>query len=579
MASGDPIFAEILRNWFANTADEMSVALVRSAYSTTTKESQDASTALFDGEGRLIAQSSGTILLQLCSLRECLREILKDFPASEMHPGDVYVMNDPYRGGIHANDLAILAPVFVSGAVAYFTGALMHVADLGGIAPGGLPAQATDVYQEGLLLPPVVLVNAGRFNDSLAKVILLNSRTPQKVLGDISAMLGATAVGCRRVEELIGRYGDGPVKGVVDRLFDYAEDLTRRAIEGLPSGPMVGSYGIDDDGVDLGVKHHVRITIERHGSSLRIDLTGTDPQARGPINAAYSQSLSGILYGVRCFMDPSIPFNEGLLRPLEIILPLGTLVNPLPPAAVNARVVTVTAVVEAILDAVGAHDSDRSTAASSMNHVLSLSGTNPVDGATWLYYDADFGGIGARNGLDGVDASGAYFFRGRSHVLQLEALEAEYPVIFERYRLVRDSGGPGRWRGGLGVERAMRVVTDAEIGVRGDRMKQPPLGRGGGERGVGGSWEVSRGDRVDKLPSKKMGVRVKAGDMITMRTSGGGGYGRPQDRDASAVAKDVREGKVSEAAAAAAYGVHLTDGGEVDHARTLHARGRMSSES
>lgn len=528
-AAADPILTEVLRHWFSATADEMSVALVHSSYSTRAKESQDASTALFDARGRLIAQASGTMLMHVASLRECLSELLRDIPAAAIEAGDAYIMNDPYRGGIHANDIAVFSPAVVDGEVRYFAGAIMHVADLGGTAAGGLAAQATEIYHEGLLLPPVQFVRDGEVDHAIARIVAMNSRTPEKVLGDLSAMLGATQLGVNRMAELLERYDEEIVESTIVDLLDYTERRTRLCIAQLPEGRFTAEFTIDDDGIDVTRPYTVRVAVERHGSTLSIDLTGTDAQAGGPINASYSQALSGVIYGARCLIDPTLPMNEGCLRPLEVVLPHGTLVNPSPPAPLNARVVTVTAVIEALLDILHQQRPECGVAASSVNHVLGVSGCEPGSSTPWHVMISDFGGVGARNGLDGIDASGAYFFGGRATVVQLEAIESEYPVLFEHYALLRDSGGAGRWRGGLGVSCAMRALTGAEITVRADRMRYPPIGRAGGLPGVGGSWIVNEGQPDERrLANKQMGVTLAAGDVITMRTSGGGGFGAPE---------------------------------------------------
>jgi N-methylhydantoinase B len=314
--------------------------------------------------------------------------------------------------------------------------------------------------------------------------------------------------------------------------------------------------------------------VRRQGSTLVADFTGTDPEARGAINCSYSQAMTGAIYGARCFIDPTIPMNEGIFRAVEVILPAGTLVRPGPHAAVNARIVTVTAIIEAMLDAVSKQQPARTAAASGINHMQVLSGRAPDTGRYWIVMDLDFGGVGARASKDGVDTTGANVMGGRGGVPQIEALEAEFPIRFERHALIRDSGGPGRWRGGLGVERSIRMLGDAEVSVRADRMRYPPPGRAGGLPGRAGTWVVNPGQPDQReLPSKKMGVRLAAGDLLRLRTSGGGGFGSPFEREPELVRADVLAGKVSVDEANSVYGVVLRgDDQDVDVAATQAAR-------
>lgn len=574
----DPIVTEIMMNALTTIAEEMSITVVRSGYSSFIKEGADASSAILDVQGRLITQSVGTLLLHMSSLRVSLTELLKDYPPDTMKEGDVYLMNDPARGGIHANDIEVFRPVFVDGRVVFFTASLIHVADLGGVSAGGLPAQATEIFHEGILLPPVPVYQQGVANEVVTKIIELNSRTPEKVMGDIRALVAACNVGAKRLDELIARHGYPALHEVIEDLLDYTERRTRQEIEALPEGVFTGDFTIDDDGIDPAKEYHVRVRLERQGADLVVDFTGTDPQAQGPINAAFSQALTGVVYAARCFLDPTIPMNEGTYRPLKVHLPEGTLVHPHPSAALNARIVTVTAIIESMLQALSKQRPERAVAGCGINHVYTMNGRTP-DGRVWIIMDNDFGGVGARATKDGVDATGPFLFGGRSNVIQLEPLEAEFPVVFERYALAKDSGGPGTWRGGLAVDRTVRVQTPAEISVRSDRMRFPPPGRFGGRPGAPGAWVVN-GGRPDEqqLGTKQMGVRLKAGDTLTMLTSGGGGFGPPWQRDLELVRADVIAGRVSVEAAARDYGVVFhpeTD--RVDGAATARRRAEMAA--
>jgi N-methylhydantoinase B len=575
----DPIAVEIIRNALEAIAEEMGIAVVRGGYSTFIKEGADASSAILDAQGQLVAQSLTTNPLHTCSLRECIKEVLLDYPAQGMREGDVYLTNDPHRGGVHSNDIAVLRPVFVGGKVAFFTATLVHVADLGGVSAGGLPGQATEIYHEGLLLPPLPIYRAGAANQEVEKIIRLNSRTPEKVMGDIRALIAGCNVGAERLGVLLDRYGMDTLRQVIGDVLDYAEELTRQQIQKFSETPATGEFLIDDDGIDLERAYRVKVTLTRRGTDLEIDLTGTDAQARGAINAAYSQAMTGAIFGVRSFFDPNIPVNEGMFRPLKVILPPGTIVNPGPSAAVNARIVTVTAIIEAVVAAVTSRRPEPGIAGNAILGMQMLSGRLLETGRYWIAMDLDFGGLGARSDRDGVDASNRW--GGRATISQLEALEAEFPVRFEGHRLLPDSGGPGRWRGGLAVERKIRFLADSEVAVRTDRIRFPPPGRAGGEPGRPGAWFINRGEASEvRLRSKQMRVPLAKDDVLTLLTSGGGGYGPPLQRDPAWVRADAVAGKVSMAHALEAYGVVLHPQTlEVDVAATERLRANETGAS
>ncbi len=446
-AVADPVRLELVKNALATIAEEMGLSVVRSAYSSVVKEAGDSTAAVFDAQGRLLAQSPGAPLSHLASLRPSLQHVLARHPVEGMEDGDIYASNDPYAGGIHSNDVMLYRPVFVEGKAEFFTATLMHVADIGGIAAGGLPANATEMYHEGLILPPVRMYRAGRPEDAVLEIMAANSRTPEKVLGDVRAMAAGDNVGAGRLVELARRYGTSTLRRLCDELLAYTERRARLDIAGLPDGSHEGSFTIDDDGVEEGKDHVVRVRVTIDGDRVVADFAGTDPQARGPINAAVSQSMSGVLFAVMCMLSPDIPINDGLFGPIELRLPEGTLVNPRPPAACNARMATVMAIVEAMLSAFSRIDPRLAVASSCNVHVATMSGVDRASGRVWTYIDPQFGGMGARRGSDGVDAVGPLLFAGSGALHCVEAYELEYPVRFERFALWRDSGGPGRWRG------------------------------------------------------------------------------------------------------------------------------------
>ena len=535
----DAVTAEVVRNALAVAVEEASIVVVRSSHSTFIQEGADACSALLDARGQLVAQSTATSLMHGASLRCSLPSLLEDHPLDTMRPGDVFALNDPYRGGIHANDIIVFRPIFADGRPRWFGGTLIHVADVGGGAVGGLAALATDCFTEGILLPPVRLYAEGEMQRDVFGILRRNSRAPDKVIGDVQALVAGVNTVSRRVDELVERYGAEEVERLVEAHLDATEQQTRDGLRALPDGTYTGTFTVDSDGLsDRTFPVHVTVTL--HDGELTADFTGTAAQSPGAINSSYSQTLSGLVYAMRCFIDPTLPMNEGCFRPLVPVLPLGSLVNPRPPAACGGRMVTVSAATDAMLQALSACRPDHAVSPSGLIHVWTLSGPG------WLNLFYEFGGIGARAGSDGPDATGCFFLGGRSVIPQIEPMEAQYPFVVRTSRLLPDSGGAGTWRGGLGVELEIELLADALVTVRGDRMLAPPPGIGGGEPGRPGSWAIRRLDgRLEELPPRRADVPVRAGETFVVRTSGGGGLGPPEARDPELIAADVRDGRVS----------------------------------
>lgn len=577
MQQSDAVTADVVRNALAVAAQEAGVVVIKASHSTFIQESADASTALLDHEGRLISQSTATTLMHAASLRESCRWLLRDVPIESMVPGDVFAQNDPFKGGIHANDIAVLRPVFAADGSGphYFAGTIIHVADLGGGYAGGVASTAQDMFAEGMNIPPVHLYRAGEPEAVVWKMIENNSRTPDKVVGDIRALVSGVNVMARRVEELIDRYGVGGLRHYVDDYLAYTETRMRDELAALPTGEYEGRFTIDSDGVTPDTTYDVVVRIRLAGDgSIELDFDGTSPQAAGAINASYSQALSGVLFAVRCFVDATIPMNEGCFAPLVINFPRGSLVNPHPPAACGGRIVTVSAAMEAIVNALSVALPERALASSGVVHLYAMNGLRPGTSSPWLVMAMDFGGLGARASCDGPDATGSFVLGGRGAVLQAEAFEAQYPVTIEHTRVRCDSGGAGRWRGGLGIDTAIRVHAGGELVVRGDRMMLPPPGIAGGHAGESGYWRVQRSDgRVDELAPRQSHVRLQEGDTFLIGTSGGGGLGPPEDRDPALVARDVRDLRVSRKQAEAVYRVAVDAAGNLDEGATAALRG------
>ncbi|MEO5875820.1 MAG: hydantoinase B/oxoprolinase family protein [Streptosporangiaceae bacterium] len=531
--------AEILRNALCIAAEEASIVVVRSAYSTFIVEGADAAAAILDARGRLIAHSTSTAIIQCASLRSALPYVLRQYPLDTISPGDVFLLNDVYQGGIHANDLIVLRPVFVAGAPAYFTGTLIHVADLSGISAGGMASDATDVFLEGVQLPPVRIATAGGLVDDLVRILAANSRTPDRLVGDLRALIAGANVAAKRLEELVEeRLDDGFRDPFADGVEDYlrhTEERMRASLREIPDGSYTGSYTLDD-----GLTIRVRVTLD--DGAAEIDFEGTDEQVALPVNSGFSQTLGGVMYAVRCYVDPSLPLNEGCFAPLDVRMPPGTLVNCTPPFPGGGRFGTVAAAEEAIFAALTAALPDRGVAASGILQGFSISGA----GRPWLHMSFDLGGMGASAFRDGPDATGALFGGGRNIIPQVEPIEARLPVRVESVELIPDSGGAGLHRGGLGTRTVLRMLEDARVDTRGDRLHKAPPGASGGSPGRAGGYyrELADGTR-EPLHTKATRQPLAAGEALVLETSGGGGYGDALDRAPAAISKDRADGRTT----------------------------------
>ncbi|MGP4093311.1 hydantoinase B/oxoprolinase family protein [Nonomuraea sp. KM90] len=548
----DPLTAEVLRNALVVAAEEASIVVVRSAYSTFIVEGSDASAAVLDARGRLIAHSMATTLMNSMALKIALPELLEDHPPDTMRPGDVYALNDAYRGGVHTNDLLVYRPVFVGGSPAYFTATMIHVSDLGGLSAGGMAPLATDIFLEGLQLPPVRLATSQGLDPAVEAILKANSRTPDKVMGDVRALVAGTAVAAARLESLIAEYGERGLAEGVDDYLDYTEARTRAALEELPRGRFEAAYPIDDDGINPEKSHYIRVAVTL-GDRAELDFAGTDPQVPAAVNASASQSLAAAVFAIRCFLDPTIPMNDGCLRAIDVHLPEGSLLNARSPYPCGGRYVPIYAAMEAVFQAMSDAVPERAIAASGILQPFSIAA---VGAPYWIHLSYDFGGVGARRGLDGPDATGVHFGIGRNSVPQVEPVESRCPMIVESIETIPDSGGPGRHRGGLGSRTVYRFLADCHVTTRGDRLRLAPPGREGGLPGrLGGFYRRRLDGTVERLASKVNNVRFAAGEAFIVETTGGGGLGPPEERDREAVAADLDAGRVTARGAADDYGV------------------------
>lgn len=529
----DPIRLEVFKHLFAAIAEEMGTVLRRTGYSPNIKERRDFSCALFDARGQMIAQAAHMPVhlgAMPMSVQACLE-------ALTLAPGDVAILNDPYHGGTHLPDITLVTPIFTGdGEAPRLVGLAAnraHHADVGGMSPGSMPL-SQELYQEGIIIPPLKLVEGGRLNRGLFDLLLANVRTPEERAGDLRAQLAANQKGAERMQALLARYGLAEVEHYMRGLLAYAERMTRRLIAGLPDGTYRFRDRMDDDGVDP-QPAEVVVAITVQGDEAVVDFSGTSPQRRGSINAVYAITLAATYYVFRALIGLDIPSNSGCLAPIRVIAPEGSLVNARPPAAVaGGNVETSQRITDVLLGALAQACPERVPAASqgTMNN-LTIGGWDPERNRPYAYYETIGGGMGARPGKDGASAIHTHMTNTMN--TPIEALEYAYPFRVRRYAIRTGSGGAGRYRGGDGICRDLEILHEARVTVLSDRRKYPPYGLAGGEPGRVGRNLLLRGDasQGEELPGK-ISLVVQAGETISIRTPGGGGHGLPSgaaDRD------------------------------------------------
>ena len=527
MAEGRPLDAvrlEVFKHLFASVAEEMGVVLRRTGYSPNIKERRDYSCALFDPEGRLVAQAAH-IPVHLGAMPLSVRSCLE---ALELGPGDVAILNDPFRGGTHLPDITLVTPVHAEGGegpLLGFTASRAHHADVGGAAPGSM-SLATEVYQEGIVIPPVKLVEGEAVVRGVWETFLANVRTPEERAGDLRAQIAANRRGVERLRELARRHGPGRLREAMEALLAYAERMTRSLLSDLPDGTYRFTDRMDDDGFsEEPAEIVVAVTVEGDGAT--VDFAGTCPQREGGINAVRAITLSACYYAFRCLLGLDVPSNAGCLAPIRLVAPEGSLVNARPPAAVAAgNVETSQRIVDTLLGALARACSDRVPAASqgTMNN-LTLGGRDPGRDRPFAYYETVAGGAGAGPSGDGADAVHTHMTNTLN--TPAEALEFAYPLRVRRYEVRRGSGGAGRHRGGDGVRRDVETLVPARASILSERRRFPPWGLAGGAAGAPGRNILLRDGEERDLPGK-VTLELEAGDVVSLRTPGGGGYGTPE---------------------------------------------------
>jgi len=520
----DPVELEIVRNILSAVAEEMGGVLQRTAFSPNIKERRDYSCAIFDSDGD-VAVMADHMPVHLGSMPMSVKAALAEV---EFGPGDVAIVNDPFRGGTHLPDITAVSPLFLSGGEHpdLLVANRAHHSDVGGMAPGSMPL-ATEIYQEGLIIPPLKLVRAGETDEQLMSIILANVRTPDERRGDLNAQIAANALGIERLREIAERYGTDELLHMVQEVQDYSERITRAFIAELPDGVYSFEDALDDDGLGEGpVTIAAKVTIS--SDEAEVDMTGSAPETPGGVNANLAVTLSAVLYVFKAIIGAEVPVNSGILRPIRLLAPSGTVVNANHPRAVaGGNVETSQRIVDVLLGALHAAAPEKIPAASSgtMNNVA-FGGIDPRSSRPFAYYETIAGGHGG--GAKGDGLSGRHSHMTNSLNTPIEALEHALPVRLELYRLRRGSGGSGRLRGGDGIERAFRFLAPATVTLLADRRKIAPYGLEGGAHGKPGEAEILRADgRTELLPSK-CSRSLKKGDMLVIRTPGGGGYGKAE---------------------------------------------------
>jgi N-methylhydantoinase B/oxoprolinase/acetone carboxylase alpha subunit len=525
MIKVDPIELEIFKSIFVSIAEEMGVTLCRSSFSPNIKERRDFSCAVFDASGRTVAQGDHLPV----HLGAMPLSVLSAIENVELGPGDTVILNDPFRGGTHLPDITLVTPVFLRGRrqPSFFAANRAHHSDVGGVSPGSM-ALATEIYQEGLIIPPAKLVRRGRVDKDVLNLILANVRTPQEREGDLTAQLAANRIGERRLLEVTRKYGYGKIAAYMSHLQDYSEKIMRKAIHRIPDGDYVFSDNLDGDGVSRKpVK--IQATIRIRGGEADVDFNGTAPQVEGSVNANYAITLSATMYVFRSIIPGDVPYNSGLLRPIRVVAPEGSVVNARAPAAVaGGNVETSQRITDVLLGALAQAIPARIPAASSgtMNNV-SLGGVHPATGRPFAYYETVGGGMGASPERDGLDGVHTHMTNTRN--TPVEALEHYLPVRVRRYSLREGSGGGGRFKGGEGIVREFEFLAPARVNILSERRTFSPYGLAGGKPGKRGKNTLVVGGRR-KSVAGKVSFQVKPGDRVILETPGGGGYGRPRQR-------------------------------------------------
>jgi N-methylhydantoinase B len=552
MQANDPITEELFRNALAALGDEMVLTIYRTAYSGVLKNIMDYSAALCDAQGRLAAQGL-SLPGHLCSIPVALQAVLRHF-GDDIAEGDILVNNDPYDGGMHLPDVFIFKPLFADGRVIAYAATICHHTDVGGRVPGSNASDSTEIYAEGLRIPPLKLYERGKPNDTLFRIIDRNVRLPGRVLGDIRSQLAACEIAARGMTDLVARYGANGIETLMNATMDYSERLTRHCLAELPDGEATFTDWIDDDQIDAGKPIPLVCTVRKLGEAMEVDWTGSAPQVKGAINNTWSYTAAMSFTAVKSVLSINMPNNDGVFRPIKVIAPAGTITNGKLPAACAARGLTGFRGVDCCFGALAKLYPDRVMAAGEGGNTGLTIGGYDKELRPFIYVDFLSGCWGARPWADGLDGNTCMFANMAS--FSVEVIETENPLEVLEYEFIPDSGGAGQFRGGMAQRKTWRMLADEGIlQVRADRQVHRPYGLQGGGEGSGGRNILDPGLPTEEKLHGKLTMTLRKGQVFRHELPGAGGYGDALKRDLALVAKDLRDGLVTIDAAIRQYGV------------------------
>ncbi len=568
----DPIGFELFKNALLSIADEMALTILRTAYSGVLKDNMDYSTALCDGDGRTVAQGL-TLPAHLSSFPDALAATIRRY-GDRMRPGDVFCLNDPFEGGMHLPDVFVLKPIFHEGQRLAFAATICHQTDVGGRVAGSNAADSTEIYQEGLRIPPLPMYEAGRPNETLFAFVERNVRLPVRVLGDLRAQLAACHIAEAAFLRLVERHGAKRVTEHMEEILDYTERVTRAAIRQLPDGEWSFEDYIDDDGIDLGRPIPLRVALRKQGDTLVADWTGTSPQVKGAINNTLSFTRAATYTAIKSVLSHDILCNAGFYRPIEVIAPPGTIANAVLPAACAARGLTGFRMLDCVFGALAQMLPDRVLAASEGGNTGVSIGGYYADRTPFIFVEFICSAWGGRPWADGLDGNANLF--ANMSLPSAEVTETEQPIEILACEFIPDVGGPGKFRGGMSIRRDYRLLEEeAVLQVRADRHTFRPYGLYGGHPGRPSRNVLNPHGEARVLPAK-ITMTINRGDVFRHEQPGPGGWGDPLERDPAAVLRDVRNELVSLAAARDDYGVVIDPNRlTVDEAATVRLRANI----
>ena len=546
----DIVTFELIRNGLSEIADEMMTTLYRTGRSVNTTQALDCSAGLTDEKGQLLAQALA-LPGHLGTFPGVMQTMLARFGGS-IQPGDVYVSNDPYSVGLHLPDVVVVRPLFIKKELVAFALTVVHHVDVGGLAAGGMPTYATEIFHEGLRIPPLKLYDRGRLNTTLMEIIGKNVRVPDKVLGDLKGQAAGCFVGQQRLEQLISAYGLGTIRRYAKELLDYTERMTRAELRGWKDGTYKFTDYVDDDGMGTG-PIAIRVALTVKGDTLALDFTGTDPQVKGSINCPLHSTRAGAYTAIRCVLNADLPTNAGFFRPITVSAPPATLVSPIEPAATCNRALVLARVADTVFGALAQVVPDRTPACSEAMVSPMTWGVRYPDGRAAVWVDNHMSGRGGTPRMDAQEGVAAWVYNANN--TSVEVTEANFPIRVTRFGFIPNSGGPGKYRGSLGTYREFEVLApEVSLTFRSDRREHRPWGLEGGRPGLASDVSLVRGGKTERMPAK-FTTNLYKGDRLCSTMQSGGGYGDPFQRDPARVLKDVLEQKIDADHAREAYGV------------------------